>query len=71
MKLIFDNQATLHIAPTPVSYERTKHIKVDHHFIKEKITSRSEAANIVNLNDLLADIFTKSLKCPRIKYIYL
>ncbi|RVW72973.1 Retrovirus-related Pol polyprotein from transposon RE1 [Vitis vinifera] len=68
MKLICDNQA-LHIASNPVFHERTKHIEVDCHFIREKIASGCVATSFVNSNDQLADIFTKSLRGPRIKYI--
>ncbi|RVW95346.1 Retrovirus-related Pol polyprotein from transposon RE1 [Vitis vinifera] len=69
MKLICDNQAALHIASNPVFHERTKHIEVDYHFIREKIASGCVATSFVNSNDQLADIFTKSLRDPRIKYI--
>ena len=69
MKLICDHQATLHIASNPVFHERAKHIEVDYHFIKEKIASGCVATSFVNSNYQLADIFTKSLRGPIIKYI--
>ena len=69
MKLICDNQATLHIASNLVFHERTKHIRVDYYFIREKIASGCVATSFVNSNYQLANIFTKSLKGPKIKYI--
>ena len=69
MELVRDNQAALHIVSNPVFHERTKHIEIDCHFVREKILSGEIVIKLMKSSDQLADIFTKSLTSPRINYI--
>ena len=56
-----DNKAAISIAHNPVLHDRTKHVEVDKHFIKEKIENGTICMSYLPTSEQVADVLTKGL----------
>ena len=65
MNLLCDNKATIDVAHNPVQYDRTKHVEVDQHFIKQNLEAKIIRFPFVKSEDQLADILTKAV-CSKV-----
>nr|GEW16865.1 retrovirus-related Pol polyprotein from transposon TNT 1-94 [Tanacetum cinerariifolium] len=63
-----DNQSAIHLSRNAMFHERTKHINVRYHFIREIVESKEIEVAKIGTNDNATDAFTNVVPGPKFKY---
>ena len=66
MRIFYDNQVAISIAKNLIHHNRTKHVELDRHLIKEKVEERILELTHTSTSLQVVNIFTKVL--PRVKF---
>lgn len=61
LTILNDNNAAIQLSRNPVNHDRTKHIDMRHHFLREKVADSTIELEHVNSENNLADLLTKPL----------
>ena len=56
-----DNLGATYLSANPVFHARSKHIEINFHFVRERVTNKQLQIKLISTGDQLADGFTKAL----------
>jgi len=62
-----DNQSCIALVKNPIHHARTKHIDIQHHFVREKVESNEVKIVYMPTETMVADALTKALAYPKFK----
>jgi hypothetical protein len=65
-----DNEGAVKLANNPIASNKTKHIDIKHHYIRELVDAKTVAVVSVDTTDMLADGLTKALPEPKHTMIF-
>jgi KUP system potassium uptake protein len=60
-----DNQGAISLTKNPTQHARTKHIDVQHHFVRERVENGEAMFEYCLTEEMVADVLTKALSKER------
>ena len=67
LTLYYDNLSSINISKNLIQHSRTKHIDIQHHFIRDLVEEKVVTLEHVDTEEQLAGIFTKTLDAKQFK----
>ena len=67
--LFCDNQSAIKISTNPVTRQRTKHVEIHIHYIRELVHDRTIILQYFPTDENIADIFTKRFSENKFTYL--
>ncbi|GJZ71970.1 hypothetical protein Tco_0635821 [Tanacetum coccineum] len=69
--IMCDNKGAIDLSKNPVQHSQTKHIEIQHHFLRDNVQKGNISIEKVSSEDNIADILTKPLKREPFNYLRL
>ena len=60
-----DSQGAIALGNNTEHHKRTKHIDIQHHYVREQVAAGSVALSCIGTEDMVADVLTKPLAADR------
>ena len=60
-----DSQGSIALGKNPEHHKRTKHIDIQHHYVREQVIAGTVTSPYISTDDMVADVLTKPLAADR------